>query len=80
MNDSSSIFEIIYETTRASENRLNIRDLCNMAGVSRSGYYAWLNAAPLRAAREERDRRDFDLILRAYNMDGYPKGAREIHP
>ena len=79
MNDSSSIFEIIYETTRTSENRLNIKDLCNMAGVSRSGYYAWLNAAPLRAAREERDRRDFDLILCAYNMDGYPKGAREIH-
>ena len=71
MNDSSSIFEIIYETTRTSENRLNIKDLCNMAGVSRSGYYAWLNAAPLRAAREERDRRDFDLILRAYNIYGY---------
>ena len=48
------------------------------AGVSRSGYYRWLAAAPFRAEQEEQDRRDFELILIAYQFRGYKKGARSI--
>lgn len=36
--------------------------LCELAGVSRSGYYDWLKAAPLRAQRDEQDELDIELI------------------
>ena len=79
MNDSSAVFEVIYNTVRQSDNRLSVKALCEMAGVSRSGYYAWLKAAPTRARKEVQDRVDFELILSAYKMDGYTKGAKGVH-
>lgn len=45
MNDSSCIFEIIYNTIQQSHNTMSVKTLCKMAGVSRSGYYAWIKAA-----------------------------------
>lgn len=53
--------------------------LCEIAGVSRSGYYRWIKGAAKRAEREMRDRQDFELILSAYNQHGYRKGARGIY-
>lgn len=79
MFDSSCIFEIIHETLQNSDNMLSVTELCAMGGVSRSGYYAWDKAAPVRAEKERRDREDFDLILTAYKMHGYPKGAKGIY-
>lgn len=79
MHDSSCVFEIIEQTIGASSTSLSIKSLCEIAGVSRSGYYAWLKAAPVREQQEEQDRRDFDLILIAYKMHGYSKGARGIY-
>ena len=60
-------------------NTLSVKMLCDMAGVSRSGYYAWLKAAPTRELREQQDRDDFELILTAYKMHGYSKGAKGIY-
>ena len=79
MNDTSCLFELIEQTHMDSHNKLSVSELCAIAGVSRSGYYAWLKAAPARAAKEEQDRKDFDLILSAYKMNGYTKGAKGIH-
>lgn len=79
MNETSCVFEIIEDTMSSSSNALSVKELCRIAGVSRSGYYAWLKAAPVRAQREEADRMDFDLILTAYRMHGYKKGARSIY-
>lgn len=79
MNDTSCVFEVIFQTVQQSENILSVSRLCELAGVSRSGYYAWVNAAPLREAREEQDRKDFEMILIAYQFRGYDKGARGIH-
>ena len=79
MNDSSCIFEIIYNTLQQSHNTMSVKTLCEMAGVSRSGYYAWLKAAPSRELREQQDRDDFELILAAYKMHGYSKGAKGIY-
>lgn len=76
---SSAKFRIIQEMTRQPDNRLEVKTLCTIAGVSRSGYYEWLKAEPLRQRREERDRSDFELILAAYNYRGYNKGGRSIH-
>lgn len=79
MNDSSCMFEVIEETIKSGGNRLSVKELCRTAGVSRSGYYAWVKAAPIREAAEEQDRKDFELILKAYKVRGYKKGAQSIY-
>jgi len=63
-------FRIIQEMTSRDNNLLNISWLCNIAGVSRSGYYRWVEAEDTRNVREEQDRRDFALILEAYSHRG----------
>ena len=72
-------FALIYEAIKQDDNLLNISYMCEIAGVSRSGFYAWLAAAPTREAREEQDQADFKLIIEAYRFRGYAKGARGIH-
>lgn len=71
-------FQLIQEAVQQDGARLSVAELCRMAGVSRSGYYAWLKAAPLRQEREEKDREEFGKIKEAYNFRGYNKGARGI--
>ena len=78
MRDSSCVFEIIWQLEQSSDD-FSVKELCKTAGVSRSGYYAWIKAAPVREQLEEQDRRDFDLILKAYKQHGYTKGAKGIH-
>ena len=78
MHDSSCVFEIIYQT-QLSSSAFSVKELCRIADVSRSGYYAWLKAAPTREQQEQQDRQDFDLILAAYKMHGYTKGAKGIY-
>ena len=72
-------YEIIHTAVTRENNVLSISRMCEIAGVSRSGYYAWAAAAPVREKREEADRKDFDSILEAYKFRGYAKGARGIH-
>lgn len=78
MHDSSCVFEIIHQT-KLSSNDFSVKELCQIAGVSRSGYYAWLKAAPIRELQEQQDRQDFNLILTAYKMHGFTKGAKGIY-
>ena len=79
MGKAAPLFEIIYQTVQDTNNELSVEMLCDIAGVSRSGYYAWVSAIPDRLQREEEDRADFKLILIAYNKRGYTKGARGIY-
>lgn len=79
MNKSSAAYKIIHETVCAEDNKLSIKMLCEIAGVSRSGYYAWIKASDTREAGEAADRADFDLILQVYNRRGYAKGTRSIY-
>ena len=72
-------YRLIHEAVRKDDNVLNISSLCRIAGVSRSGYYAWLEAAPARQHREESDSADFALIKQAHEFRGYRKGARSIY-
>ena len=76
---TSSKYEIIHNTVCRDNNVLSIAKMCEMASVSRSGYYEWLAAEPYRKKREESDRADFELILEAYKHRGYAKGARGIY-
>ena len=75
----SAKYEIIREMTQRDNNLLNISQLCESAGVSRSGYYNYLNTEAVRVRREAQDRADFEIILEAYNYRGYSKGARGIY-
>ncbi len=72
-------FKIIKEITRRDNNMLNITWLCDISCVSRSGYYNWLASEDTRQKRDKQDRKDFELILKAYNFRGYAKGARSIY-
>ena len=72
-------YEIICEVMQRSDNKLNVTWLCEAAGVSRSGYYHYLETEDIRNAREQKDRVDFEIILTAYKYRGYKKGARSIY-
>ena len=79
MEKASYKYEVIHETLISSPGVFNVSVLCELAGVSRSGYYAWKKAAPAREEREAQDRADFELILTIYKKRGYAKGARNIY-
>jgi len=79
METSNNKFEIIHETINKSNNKLSVKILCEIAGVSRSGYYNWVNSEGNRVQKEKQDRVDFELILAAYNHRGYDKGAQGIY-
>ena len=72
-------YSLIREMMLRDNNMLKITWLCDIAGVSRSGYYRWCSAEELRKRKEEQDINDFELILNAYNYRGYAKGARGIY-
>ena len=72
-------FALIYNAIQNDDNVLSISYMCRIAGVSRSGFYAWMDAAPTRQKREDNDRDDFAKVLEAYRFRGYAKGARGIH-
>lgn len=60
-------------------NLLTVSMLCEIAQVSRSGYYNWVSSENIRIEKEEKDKKDFEVILQAYRYRGYDKGARGIY-
>ena len=72
-------YRLIQNATYRDNNLLSIKLLCEIAGVSRSGYYNWINNEYKRQEQEETDKKDFNLVLKAYRFRGYAKGARGIH-
>ena len=64
----------------SDDNTLNVKELCLLAGVSRSGYYRYIStdAAQKRYEKEIKDRKDFTLVKAAYDYRGYDKGYRGI--
>lgn len=79
MDKPHAKYEVIREIMSQEDNLQNVRELCRIAGVSRSGYYNWLASEDKRIAKENADRNDFELILQAYRFRGYAKGIRGIH-
>lgn len=64
---------------KKENNMLTVSMLCDIANVSRSGYYNWIKSEDIRIIKEEQDRKDFEIILEAYQYRGYDKGARGIY-
>lgn len=71
-------YKIIDHLISKDNNELNISWLCNIAEVSRSGFYKWKERQNNPNEKELQDRADFDIILEAYNHRGYKKGSRSI--
>lgn len=72
-------FKIIQQMTQKDNNLLNISWLCECAGVSRSGYYNWISSKEAKNIKDEQDKKDFEVILAAYQFRGYDKGKRGIY-
>lgn len=72
-------FSLIYKALMQDGSQLDVSNMCKLSGVSRSGYYNWLNSADKRLERETNDSEDFAKILATYQFRGYPKGARGIY-
>jgi hypothetical protein len=79
MGESSAVFAVIHASLQSNEPTLTVKELCQIAGVSRSGYYNWVKSEATRLAQEEADKKGFALILEAYNFRGYKKGVRSIY-
>ena len=52
--------------------------LCDLAGVSRSGYYAWLMAAEIRQSRLDQDEKDIILLKEIFYKKNQKVGALQI--
>ena len=76
---TQSKFALIREAVNRDDNLLSVELMCDIAGVSRSGYYNWINSASKRKERDDKDKSDFEIVLEAYSFRGYWKGARSIY-
>jgi len=68
---SSECFQLIEQVIRKYTLRGMTRYLCELAEVSRSGYYRWLAAEEHRQLKDVKDERDFLLLKSHYSaLDG----------
>lgn len=79
-NYTSQVYEIIKELVEKYDEKAQIKYLCKLADVSRSGYYNYFNEKSIqnRKKKEVQDEKDRDIILDAFNRHGYKKGAKGI--
>ncbi len=75
---SSDAFKIIKEVIKKYRFKNVIRYLCELSGVSRSGYYYYLASNNKRTERNQHDLKHRDLILKVFSRRGYKKGSRSI--
>lgn len=61
---SGEKYKIIRSTVEKSTCYLKIKHMYEIAGVSRSGYYSWIQREQYRIEKEYYDRQDFELILK----------------
>lgn len=79
-NYTSKVYEIIKELVEKYDEKAQIKYLCVIAKVSRSGYYNYFSEKSIenRDKKELQDEKDRDIILDAFTRHGYKKGAKGI--
>lgn len=79
MDSAGERFAAIQEALADRKNILTVKELCELAGVSRSRLLQ-LGAFRTSQGNEGAEgRADFEWILEAYRFRSYAKGARGIH-
>ena len=68
-------FEVIHKTLQEEDNQLSVCMLCDIAGVSRSGYYNWVKAAGTREKREVRDQEDFEFPSARFESTAFRRSS-----
>lgn len=74
----SSIFVLIQNILSKSKYKNMIRHLCDVIGVSRSGYYNYVKSESTRNIREQKDLKLKEIILKAFDHRGFKRGSRSI--
>ncbi len=59
-------------------SKLNVKFMCDYAGVSRSGYYSYLKRRVVRTPKDIQDELDYLMIKEAYQYKSWKKGAKQI--
>lgn len=75
---SSDSFALLHMLKSNGFYNGTIQDGCELLGISRSGYYSYLQKTPIRQAREKADLQWKASIQEAYEYRGYKKGSRSI--
>ncbi|MFJ5563057.1 IS3 family transposase [Lysinibacillus xylanilyticus] len=78
--DTALKFGLIHQTMKKYKLKRLVSYLCDVMGVSRSGYYNYFSekSAQKRVAQEQADEVVKEIILKAYHFRGRKKGARQI--
>lgn len=66
-------FEVIKYVIDKYELKNMTPYLCSCIGVSKSGYYSYLNNENKRIEKDKKDREDFECILKAYKFKNRKK-------
>lgn len=61
-----------------TRNKINVKTMCTIAKVSRSGYYNYLKFKDVVSNKDLKDEVDFAMVKAAYDYKGWKKGARQI--
>ena len=79
-NYTGQVYEVIKELVQKYDEKAKVKYLCEIAKVSRSGYYNYFSEKAIknRNNKEIQDEKDRDIILDAFDRHGYKKGAKGI--
>jgi len=72
------IYGLIEAVIKVHKLKKTLKYLCELAEVSRSGYYHYLKTKELRDKRYQQDLGDYKVIKKAFDYKGCPKGSRGI--
>lgn len=72
------IFSLIEQTIRKYSLNSMVQYLCEIAGVSKSGYYNYLKTSDKRQQREQEDLKVLAMVMKAFKARGFKKGSRSI--
>ncbi len=72
------IFELIRSTVDTLKANKMVSHLCEIANVSTSGYYNYLNSIDTRLSKEEHDLKLKEVIVKAIKYKNKPKGSRQV--
>ena len=74
----SEKFQLINLAIRQGQLKNMVSYLCDLAGISKSGYYAWLKATGVRQSRLDQDEKDILLLKEIFYNKNQKVGALQI--